>query len=144
MNWLRMCGQYHSRTFPSQGELSSLPAEWQRELAALWRVESDVNNGAYLQFLGNWGRETYVYASQALKKIGAMQMAAIVDECQALVDTHLDGKRRRFMELLDSLPEEVVDRIYELSYAYMSYPDKIDELGMAYYWELVEQEAASQ
>ncbi len=56
---------------------------------------ADVNNGAYLQFLGNWGRESYVYASQALKKIGARRMAQIVDDCQALIDERLEHRGER-------------------------------------------------
>src|SRR5262249_46900008 len=83
MDWYDVTGKYHEKTFAHECRLSMLPEEWQRELAAIWRLEADVNNGAYLQFLSNWGRESYVYASQALKKIGARKMAEIVDCCQA-------------------------------------------------------------
>jgi hypothetical protein len=79
MDWYEITGKYHQKA--GGRALSSLPEEWQRELAAVWRLEADVNNGAYLQFLANWGRESYVYASQALKKIGAQKMGAIVDGC---------------------------------------------------------------
>src|SRR5207245_11456193 len=92
VDWYDATTKYHKRTFPHECQLSSLPAEWQRELAALSRLEADVNNGAYLQFLSNWGRESYVYASQALKKIGARKMAAIIDRCQALVDEHFTSE----------------------------------------------------
>jgi Domain of unknown function (DUF4375) len=84
VDWYEATGKYHERTLAHDGHLASLPAEWQRELAALWRLEADVNNGAYLQFLSNWGRDSYEYASRALRKIGAHKMAAIVDRCQAL------------------------------------------------------------
>nr|WP_279086722.1 DUF2442 domain-containing protein [Comamonas thiooxydans] len=44
-----------------------LAAQWditrispvQRELVALWRMEADINNGGFLQFLGNWGVENH-------------------------------------------------------------------------------------
>jgi hypothetical protein len=89
MDWFDVAGRYHERTFAHECRLSSLTTDWQRELAAVWRLEVDVNNGGYLQFLTNWGKESYVYASQALKKMGAHKMADIVDRCQALVDEHL-------------------------------------------------------
>jgi hypothetical protein len=94
VKWYDITGEFHKQTFAHECRLDSLPEEWQRELAAIWRLEADVNNGAYLQFLENWGRESYVYASQALKKIGAARIAEIVDQCQALVDEHVDGEGR--------------------------------------------------
>jgi hypothetical protein len=152
MDWYDICTKAHRRTFPHDCQLSSLSTEWERELAALWRLEADVNNGAYLQFLSNWGRESYVYASQALKKIGANKMAAIIDSCQALVDEHfncdgasqdqmqnlmpnpaMDGHGNLTKEAGSILPDSVVTRIYDLSYEFMNYPDDIPEMGMRYY-----------
>src|SRR5262249_6735540 len=103
LDWDEVTGRYHERTFRHECRRSSLPAEWQRELAALWRLEADVNNGAYLQFLGNWGRECYVYASQALKKIGAVQMAQIIDRCQALVDEHFASVNKSHDQLREMM-----------------------------------------
>lgn len=152
MDWYEATAKYHKRTFRHKGRLSSLPEEWQRELAALWRLEADVNNGAYLQFLANWGHETFVYASQALKKMGARKMARIIDRCQALVDKHFDSagasaKQRQALmpnvvmgrdgkvkkEIGSVLPDAVVERIYKLSYDFMSYPDNLDQLGLKHY-----------
>src|SRR5438105_4774660 len=104
MDWLEITGKYHERTFKDEGELSSLPSAWQRELAALWRLEADINNGAYLQFLENWGRESYDYASRALKKIGAHRMAQLVDQCQALVDEHFPFEGKSPEELRQLMP----------------------------------------
>jgi uncharacterized protein DUF4375 len=134
VDWYALTGDYHKRTFGHGCRLSSLPAEWQRELAALWRLEADVNNGAYLQFLANWGRDSYVYASQALRKIGARKMAEIIDPCQALVDEHFESEGKSsedIRQLLANavmdcrgksikppgslLPEPVAARIYDLS-----------------------------
>jgi Domain of unknown function (DUF4375) len=152
MEWYDITGKYHEQTFSHDCRLSSLPEDWQRELAAIWRLEADVNNGAYLQFLANWGRESYVYASQALKKIGAGKMAEIIDRCQALVDEHFNsaGASHVQMEYLmpnriigtdgelikeagSILPESVVDRINELSYEFMNYPEDLAQLGLGYY-----------
>ena len=152
MNWYEATERYHEQTFSHDCQLSSLPNQWQREMAALWRLEADVNNGAYLQCLSNWGRETYEYASQALKRIGARKMAKIIDACQILVDEHFDAEGKTQNELRELtpntvvggngnvikergsvLPQPVIDRIYTLSYQFMEYPEDIAELGTRHY-----------
>lgn len=152
MDWNDTTSEFHESTFSHDAKLSSLPEEWQRELAALWRLEADVNGGGYLQFLANWGRETYFYASQALNKIGARKMAEIIDRCQSLVDLHFDSAsatEEQLRNLLPNavmglngkvikkagscLPKSVVDEVYELSYRFMDYPDNISELGLDFY-----------
>lgn len=162
MDWYDITGKYHERTFSSDCELQSLPEEWQRELAAIWRLEADVNNGAYLQFFSNWGRESYVYASRALHKMGAKKMAKIVDTCQALIDEHSESEdasheaRRdlipnKIMEFDgevvkeegSTLPDSVVERINDLSYEFMDYPDNLEELGLAHYRKEIEGDAES-
>jgi len=157
VDWYDLTGQFHKRTFEHECRLSSLSADWQREMAALWRLEADTNNGAYLQFLANWGRESYVYASQGLKTIGARKMAEIVDRCQALVDEYFASEGKSHDELQHLLPNRVIDhqgkpikdvgsvlpepvvaRIYELSYEFMNYPEDIAELGLSHYRSYVE------
>jgi hypothetical protein len=163
VDWYEATGKYHKRTFAHDCRLSSLPTDWQRELAALWRLEADVNNGAYLQFLGNWGKESYVYASQALKKIGAHKMADIIDRCQALVDEHFDSEGKSSAELqclmpnpvIDRqgneikeagsvLPENVLEQIYNLSYEFMNYPDDLAELGLTHYRSYIESDGRAE
>ncbi|MGH7177570.1 MAG: DMP19 family protein [Tepidisphaeraceae bacterium] len=152
MDWHDTTSKYHERTFDHESRLSALPCDWQRELAALWRLEADMNNGAYLQFLANWGRESYVHASQALKKIGAHTMADIIDRCQALVDEHftcegqppgelrqllpnpaIDSQGNPIKDVGSVLPKSVVTKVHELSYQFMNYPDDIAQLGLSYY-----------
>jgi hypothetical protein len=128
-----MGAQFHERTFEQQSRLSSLANDWQRELAALWRLEADVNNGGYLQFLGNWGRESYTYASQGLKNIGAGKMADLVDRCQALVDEHVNCQGKSLHDLERALPEAIAARVLAWSYEFMAYPDDVASLGMQYY-----------
>ena len=107
-------------------------------------VDREINNGAYLQFFANRGREVYEYASRALKVVGARRMAEIVDACQALIDEHtpnaghskqerdalipnqiigMDGQTIK--EPGSVLPDFVLERILELSYEFMGYPDPV-------------------
>jgi hypothetical protein len=157
VDWYDAAVEYRKRTFAHDGRLSSLPVDWQRELVALMLLDREVNNGAYLQFLANYDREVYAYASQALKRIGARQMAEVIDRCQALVDEHFPCEGKSYEErgrllpnpIIDSggrtiketgsvLPEPVLDRVYELSYEYMKYPDDVGRLAQGYYGPLIE------
>ncbi len=157
MDWYDAAIEYDKRTFEHDGNLSSLPVDWQRELVALMLVNREVNNGGYLQFLANTGRETYLYASLALKKIGAHKMADLIDRCQALVDEHFSSNGKSPQELGQLLPNRIIDRegrtvkepgsvlpepilkrIRELSYEFMNYPDDVAELAENYYRRLIE------
>lgn len=156
MDWYEATDKYHARTFTQEGNLQSLALDWQRELASLWRLQADVNNGGYLQFVENWGRESYEYASRALKKIGAHQTAEIIDRCQALLDEHFPFEGKSLEELRQLMPNAVIDcdgtlvkdvgsalpgpvleRITHLSYEFMDYPDDIAALGTRYYQSFI-------
>jgi hypothetical protein len=157
VDWYEAAGVYYERTWPHDGRLSVLPAEWQRELVALMLVNREINNGAYLQFFANHGREVYEYASRALKVIGARRMAEIVDACQALIDAHSpnpgqsSGERAELLpnriigrdgqtvkEPGSVLPDSVLERVSELSYEFMGYPDDVEDLAQAHYGPLIE------
>jgi hypothetical protein len=153
MEWEKVTAEYHAKTLPHRFDLQSLSQEWERELAALWRLETDVNNGGYLQFFSAWGKQSYLYASQALIKIEARRMAEIIDRCQMIVDEHFRASsgssnedRRALLpnqilaadgtELKKSgsvLPNAVVDELLDLSYEFMGYPEDIAELGKQHY-----------
>jgi hypothetical protein len=115
-------------------------------------LDSNVNNGGYLQFLVNCGRESYSYASQALKKIGALKTAAVVDTCQTLVDEHFPCEEATSAELTrllpnriigregqtikdagSVLPDSVLARLSELSSEYISYPEEWGDLAKDYF-----------
>jgi hypothetical protein len=159
VDWDDAAGVYYERTWPHDGRLSVLPAEWQRELVALMLVNREVNNGAYLQFFANHGREAYTYASRALKAIGARRMAEIIDACQSLIDEHspnagqssqeraallpneIIGRDGRTVKEQGSvLPDSVLKRVSELSYEFMGYPDDVGDLAQAHYGPLIQQD----
>jgi hypothetical protein len=157
MDWYDVALEYYKRTWEHDDQLSSLPADWQRELVALMLVNREVNNGGYLQFLSNHGRETYIYASRALKQIGAYKMADLIDRCQALIDEHFSSDDESHEELNQLLPNRIIDRegrtvkdagsmlpdpilkrVRELSYEFMNYPDDVAELAERHYRPLIE------
>jgi hypothetical protein len=157
VQWYDAADEYERRTAAQGGRLASLSAEWQRELVALGRAHRDIFNGGYLQFLVNGGRESYVYASRALKKIGAHRMADLIDRCQSLVDryfpsegqsqdelqrlmpnTVLDPQGNIMKEAGSVLPEAICEQISELSYEFMDLPDDTHSLAQNYYGAFIE------
>lgn len=159
MDWYEDTERYHEQTLDGEGDLSILSYEWQRELAAIWRLEADVNNGTYLQFIENWGLDAYKYAIQSLRKMGATTMARVIEECHQLVLDNTDSAlsaNERFCDLLPNptvnadgsinhpgrsqLPDNIIERIYALSDEFMAYPDDIESLGTTYYGPLVADE----
>jgi len=156
VDWYEAAREYNLST-PDDAGVSSLPVEWQRELVALMLVNREVNNGGYLQFFANHGREAYEYASRALKVIEARRMAEIVDACQALIDEHSPntgqspGERAQLLpnriigrdgqtvkEPGSVLPDAVLQRLSELSYEFMDYPEDVGDLAQAHYAPLIE------
>lgn len=162
MDWHDAGWRFYEQTLPDGDDrLSAVPIEWQRELAALAILDQQMNNGAYLQFLANFGRTAYVLSHQALQKIGAYRMVEIIESCQTMIDEHFptDGRPLRELGQLminevigregntvkeagSVLPEEVIARIYELSYEYMSYPDPVWNLAQSHYGQRIEAWAA--
>lgn len=157
MEWYEAANEYFKQARPADGRLPFPAAEWQRELVALMLVNREVNNGGYLQFFANHGREVYEYAVRSLKVIGARRMADIVVACQALIDEHSPNKgwpSRERAELLPNpivscdgetikdegsvLPESVLERLSELSFEFMGYPDDVGDLARAHYGPLIE------
>ena len=149
--------EYDRRTWTQAGRLDSLAAEWQRELVALERVQREISNGGYIQFLVNCGRESYVYASRALKKIGAHSMAEIIDRGQALVDDCFPSEDKSpdelepllrnvvlgargivLKEFGSVLPDAVYEEILNLSFEYMDDPDDVYTLAQNQNGPLIE------
>ena len=146
MKWYDAADKYDER---AKYELDAVPEEWQRELVALERALSNIMNGGYIQFLVNCGRPTYLYASQAFKKIGATKTAKLLDRCQALIEEHFPTEGKSTDELLvlmgsevhhggaivkdagSILPDSVYDQIGKLDSKFMDHDS--DHLAQAYF-----------
>ncbi|MCI1836121.1 MAG: DUF4375 domain-containing protein [Achromobacter ruhlandii] len=114
-------------------KLESLPQR-EQELVALWRMEADINNGGFMQFLCNWGDPTCQLALLALGKIGAARTRAILADMRGLVDRFEAAPE--VIELNDiygAMTEAEQARLHALDEAYFDYPDDLARLGLAYY-----------
>jgi hypothetical protein len=156
LDWYELTDKYHEKTFAHDGDLESLPEVWQRELAAVWRMEADINNGGYLQFIANWGVSTHRYGLAALQKMGADTMAKIVAESYSTLNSAVEIDKLSRDQLHALMPNPVIDRkgntikeagstlsprvladVNALSFRFMDYPDDLPELGLKYYGPFV-------
>jgi hypothetical protein len=105
-----------------------------QDVVALWRLEADVNNGGFMQFLCNWGDPTVQRSIRVLEAIGATRMHAIVRRMRAILD-HLEDDPR-ITTLLDLYPAMTADEhaeMWELDRAFWAYPDDLPRLAVARY-----------
>ena len=114
-------------------KLDSLPQR-EQELVALWRMEADINNGGFMQFLCNWGDPTCQLALLALGKIGAARTRAILADMRGLVDRFEAAPEViQLNDIYGAMTEAEQARLHELDEAYFDYPDDLARLGLAYY-----------
>ncbi len=63
-------GQFNRKLeYDFNGDWKKLDMD-EQELAALWKLIVDVNNGGFMQFFCNWGYECYWYAMRGIQRIG--------------------------------------------------------------------------
>lgn len=112
----------------------ALISKTQQELVALWRMEADINNGGFLQFLGNWGVANLQLALQALQTLGATQIHQCLQNMWALVQRFEDSPETTSLaELPGLLTQAEHERLQELDEAFWGYPDRLSKLVVTHY-----------
>lgn len=105
----------------------------ERTFRSVWELEAEVNNGGFEQYFSNSSGRLAPQAPAALRAIGAVQMATIVDEAIAALGADfpwLDDEERQ--ERATDLPPETVEQIEALEQRFFSYPDDLTALLYAY------------
>ncbi|WP_313621269.1 DUF4375 domain-containing protein [Achromobacter sp.] len=121
-------------TLQSAGWKLDALSETDRELVALWRMEADINNGGFMQFLCNWGDETCQLALQALRKIGAVHMLDVLSRMRGLIDRfEASPEVVQLNDIYGAMTEEEQERMEELDHAFWEYPDPLARLGLRWY-----------
>jgi len=105
----------------------------QRVFSAIWALESQVNNGGFVQYFGSWDGETANFAPTALRTIGADCCAGIVERAlRAVSPGPLPESKDDRERLLESVGGAARARLEELDSEFFSYPDDLTELLFAY------------
>src|SRR5436189_1378367 len=93
--------------------------EQQKVFSAVWALESQVNNGGFLQYFSSADGDTAKFAPQALRTIGAQACAALVERALRVVSrSPLPASQSLREELVDSVPAGLRDQLEELNQAF--------------------------
>ena len=119
-----------------------LAAQWditrispvQHELVALWRMEADINNGGFLQFLGNWGLANHQLTLQALQAIGAPITRQCLQDMFAVLKRFEEGPENvDYSDLPALLTDAEHAQLQELEEAFWDYPEPLNKLVVMHY-----------
>jgi hypothetical protein len=110
------------RDFSSQSEV-------QKVFSAIWALESEVNNGGFHQYFLNFDGNTANFAPDALRRIGAVSCADIVERALRVVSPEpLPDDENARQILLDCLGDDVIEQLGAIDSEFYSYPDNLTSL----------------
>jgi len=96
-------------------------------------LEREVNNGGFAQFFGNSSGDHALETVEALRTLGAPQVAALVARAVAVFpDGRPDPDRERRQQQLDRLDQRALATLGELDTAFFEYPENLAALERAY------------
>ncbi|MBD9367721.1 DUF4375 domain-containing protein [Xanthomonas sp. XNM01] len=105
-----------------------------QQLVALWRMEADINNGGFMQFLCNWGDQTCQLALSALGAIGATRTHAALAGMRGLMDRFEDAPEITGLhDLHAALTTAEQQALGAFEDAWYAYPDDLARLGLIHF-----------
>lgn len=105
-----------------------------QQLVALWRMEADINNGGFMQFLCNWGDPTCQLALRALQAMGAVQTHAILARMRGLLDRlEDDASLATLHEVFDAMTEQEQQTLEDLDDAYYACTERLGRRGLLHF-----------
>ena len=103
-------------------------------LVALWRMEADINNGGFMQFLCNWGDPTCQLALRALQAMGATQTHAILAGMRGLLDRLEDDPAiKELTDLYGAMSEDEQQALEAFEDDYYARPEDLARLGLKHF-----------
>ncbi len=105
----------------------------QKVFSAVWALESQVNNGGFLQYFVSSDFDTANYAPTALRNIGALSCADMAERSLMILPASgLPDSQQACMDLVDSLGDEERERFDDLDSEFRAYPDNLADLLFSY------------
>lgn len=107
-------------------------SEAQKVFSAIWALESQVNNGGFLQYFISSDFDTATFAPTALRTIGAWACADVVERALRALPTPLPASQQACARLVASLSVETREQFDALDADFFAYPENLTELLFAY------------
>lgn len=107
--------------------------EPEKVVFCLDKLEQEVNNGGFEQYLRNSSGDNAAVTPSALRALGAPQVASIVEKALGLFPNHRPPQDRTEREVqIDSWGSEERDALAQLDQAFLAYPEPLAQLERAY------------
>lgn len=107
--------------------------EYERTIFVTQTLESEVNNGGFIQFFDNAGGALADETVPAFKRIGAEKTAAICKKALDALGQALPADWEERRALLDKIVDDRVGELLEAcDDAFYEYPDDLEALNVAY------------
>ena len=137
--------KWFDRTIKFAEKLSENGDDWnalperEQELAALWKLQTDMYNGGFIQFFCNWGYDCYLHAVRSLTRLKAERALSIIQQQYQIIRRLEDDKRlKELWDIPKYLTEAEFTKINdELDRQYRDDPDNIVEKTFQVYSELL-------
>lgn len=105
----------------------------QKVFSAIWAVESEVNNGGFLQYFENHSCETAPFVVEALDTIGAPRTADICRRAIAMVfPAGLPSAPEEISSLAGNLSDDTIQSLETLDDEFFRYPHDLTDLLFAH------------
>lgn len=103
---------FNSKLVDSGGDWSRLDED-EQEIAALWKLYVDINNGGFIQFFCNWGFQCLCYAMRELKRIEDTSLYDLLDDtyCNVLDKFKNDTRLTAYWDIPEYLTDEDMERL---------------------------------
>lgn len=108
----------------------------EREIAALWKLYVDINNGGFEQFFCNWGYDCYWYAMRGIQRMGYRELLEMLHNTYMDVFDKFreDERLTYYSDILQYLTDEDDAILMEINTSFWeTYGDELAERAYKFY-----------
>ncbi|MVM30169.1 DUF4375 domain-containing protein [Spirosoma sp. HMF4905] len=136
--WYEFTSKYVEKLNEAGGYDWSKLTEDEQELAALYKLDSDMYNGGFIQFFCNWGFDCYTIAIRSLAKLNASECLGIITKQYSIIKRLEEDERLKALwDIPQFLTEMEIEEIDKLNHLYWANKDNIIEQTFDVYKQLV-------
>lgn len=105
--WFEYSVEFNSKLIALGEDWDKLDTD-EQEIAALWKMFVDINDGGFIEFFCNWGYQCFSYAMRGLKRIGEESLYNLLsDAYYDVIDKFKDDDRiTEYWDILSYITEK--------------------------------------
>ena len=105
----------------------------QKVFSSIWALESEVNNGGFSQYFGNYSSETAGFVTEALETIGAPTTADVCRRAIAVAFPNgLPSDPEMISAVASNFSGEIEDKLEVMDHEFFQYPHDLTQLLFIY------------